>query len=119
MRGPALVLLVLGVLGALYGGYRWGEQVGERNGYIIGVRKGKVEAARKGPPVVLNRDHSLEQLHSTPEWNALGELSESEAGRLVDLINQAPVPCYRQARKGISLASALLAENEACRFVNL
>ena len=63
---------------------------------------------------MLNRAHSLEQLSATAEWAALGSLPESEAVQLADLINEAPVPCYRQARKGISLASALLAENRAC-----
>lgn len=123
------LLISVALLGAaFYGGMRYGERQGQRAGYQWGLKKGKVEAARQGPPQVRDAEISLDVLSQTSAWKALpagwagdpaGQGDEdSGAGSTVDqlvaLLNSAPSPCRGQARKGVSLASALLEAPGEC-----
>jgi len=113
---------------AFYGGMRYGERQGQRSGYQWGLKKGKVEAARQGPPQVRDVGLSLDVLSQTSAWKSLPSGWDSRAasagaeepvlgvlaGQLVALVNSAPSPCRGQARKGVSLASALLGPPGEC-----
>lgn len=105
----ALVLVLVG--GALGGGYYWGQQDGLADGYRIGLRKGKAEALREGPPGTVDRDHQLAELGGV---SAFAALDPADQRALLPALNQSPSPCSRQARRGISLATALLGDAEEC-----
>ena len=105
-------LLLLGV--GFGGGYWRGQQTGYASGFSDGQRNGEVKAARSAPPATRDRGHTLEQLSATEAWAALPELAEGEAAALVQTVNQAPTPCGRAARRGVSVATALVLEEHAC-----
>ena len=117
-----LALVLLGSAG--FGGYHYGKREGIRSGYQWGLKKGRVEAARKGPPEVRNAGVPLETLEATSAWRRATEKldGDGEGGvplsadlsAFVDLLNQAPSPCRKEARRGTSLASSLLKKEEAC-----
>ncbi len=107
-----LFLLVLG-LGGAYASYDYGKRVGQTQGYEWGQRKGRLEAARERPPEPLDRKHTVDQLQASPAVSGLS-LEEGELLSLVALLNRAPSPCGRDARKGVSLATALVDPERAC-----
>jgi protein-disulfide isomerase len=124
-----LLLLAVALLAAsFFGGMRYGEKQGQRAGYQWGLKKGRVDAARLGPPEVRNVGVGLDILQQTPAWQslppswALGAneggseeaATEGRASELVTLVNAAPSPCRAEARRGISLASALLGGDGDC-----
>jgi protein-disulfide isomerase len=110
---PILVALLL--VGGGFGlGWWQGKKAGYRGGFGDGQRSGEVKAARNGPPATRNKDHSLEQLKATAAWAALPELAEGEADNLLSTVNEAPSPCSQDARRGVSLATALIEEDSAC-----
>jgi protein-disulfide isomerase len=96
------------------GGYYWGSQRGIATGYRIGILRGEVRAARSGPPLVRNKGWSAAELGGAPPWTALGEFAEGEEEALAALLNQAPTPCFKLSRRGISLATSLLEPESAC-----
>jgi len=107
-----LLLLAIG-LGGAYASYEYGKRVGQSQGYEWGQRKGRLQAARERPPEPIDRKHTVEQLQGTPAFAGLS-LEEGELSSLVSLLNRAPSPCGRDARKGVSLATALVDPDRAC-----
>ena len=79
-----------------------------REGYLIGVRHGEVQAAREGPPAVRDVAWSLDELAATDAWRALGPLEGAEGLELTALLNGSPSPCWKQARRGHSVAANLM-----------
>ncbi len=102
------LLVVAGLVGALWGGYLWGKQVGQGEGYAWGMRKGRVEAARQLPQPAIDRKHSLESLQETSAFAPLAAEDPERLQALADLLNRAPSPCLKAAKKGVSLATALV-----------
>ncbi len=110
-----LAAAALLLLGAGFAGGHWrGNKTGYRGGFADGQRAGEREAARKAPPPVRNRNHALAELAATEAWAALPELADGEADRLVATLNEAPTPCPADARRGVSVATALLDPEQAC-----
>ena len=111
-----LTLLAVAVLaGTFWGGYHYGKTQGQRSGYQWGLKKGRVEAARQGPVQVRDAAIPLEILAETAAWGALPDgLSAEEATELTQVINLAPSPCAKEARKGLSLASSMLDGAKEC-----
>jgi len=109
--GSFLLLFLLG--GAVGAGVGWyfGDRQGKQAGYQIGLRHGQVKAARQGPPQVVDRAVGLAALQGTDAWGGLGPELSSDAA-FAAFLNEAPSPCGRQARRGISLASALVAPDD-------
>jgi len=111
-RKALVVLSCLAIAGAIASGYFLGVKNGRSQGFEWGVRKGKAEAARLGPPVSIDRGHSRNDLAEA--LAALGPLQDDEAAKLVGVVNQAPSPCAGDARKGVSLATAIVDPEYAC-----
>ncbi|HCP47526.1 MAG TPA: hypothetical protein DIU15_15905 [Deltaproteobacteria bacterium] len=111
-RTALVVLSVLAVGGAAAGGYYLGLESGRSQGFEWGVRKGKAEAARLGPPASLDKGHSREDL--AEPLAALGPMDEAELDMVVRVANRAPSPCAADARRGVSLATALVEPDKAC-----
>ncbi len=110
-----LVLLVLVLIGVgVGGGYYWGNSQGIAKGYRIGILRGKAQGARAGPPQVRNKGWAEAELSGAPPWTALGDLAEGEGAALVALLNQAPTPCGKLARRGVSLATSLMEPGAMC-----
>ncbi|MBJ94500.1 MAG: hypothetical protein CMP23_08475 [Rickettsiales bacterium] len=113
-RNLVVFLLSLAVAGgASYGSYQYGKRVGQSEGYEWGQRKGRLDAARERPPQPVDRGHTAEQLRASGALDGLG-LEEAELPAFVDLLNRAPSPCRGGARKGVSLATALVDAERAC-----
>lgn len=101
--------------GAGFGAGHWqGNKTGYSGGFADGKRNGEVQAARKGPPTTRNKQHALAALQGTDAWKALPELAEGEAEALAAVANEAPSPCSRDARRGVSLATSLLDAERGC-----
>lgn len=112
---PLIVLLVLILVGAgVGGGYYWGNTTGVAQGYRIGILRGKAQGARAGPPAVRNKGWTEADLSGAPPWDALGALAEGEGASLAALLNQAPTPCGKLARRGVSLATSLMDPEAMC-----
>ena len=110
--GLVLVLAVL-VAGSSYGAYRHGKKVGHSQGYEWGVKKGRIDEARKRPPEPIDRGYSGSELAGSEAVLAL-QLEEGELDALAALMNLAPSPCRRDAKRGVSLATALADPDKSC-----
>jgi protein-disulfide isomerase len=108
-----IVALCALVLGSMYGTYEYGKRTGQSQGYQWGLKKGRLEGARQRPPEPVNRGHSTTQLALAKEVAALG-LEPGELESLAALMNRAPSPCGSAARRGVSLATALVDPTKAC-----
>ena len=74
-----------------------------------------MEAARKPPIQVRDASIPLEVLQKTSAWAGVpGTPSADQLSDLAQLLNRAPSPCAKEARKGLSLATAMLAGEEGC-----
>ncbi len=117
MTGKKLAALVVAVsvvsLGGMYGSYHYGKRVGQTQGYGWGVKKGRVEGARERPPEAVNRNHTAVELAATDAVAGLS-LSPGELEALATLMNRAPSPCRRAARRGVSLATSLVDPKNSC-----
>jgi len=113
-RPLAILLVVLALIGAGVGGYFLGHDRGLGAGYRIGILRGKAEAARLGPPAVRNKGWTDKDLSASPAWGALGELAPDEGAPLASLLNRAPTPCRKLARRGVSLGTSLMDPESAC-----
>ncbi len=111
----AIVLLTVAVIGgAAWGVWYYGEQQ-LAQGYRIGLLRGKAEAAKLGPVPIRDKGWTAGQLQGTPAWAALGDgVTDAEAEGLASLLNDAPSPCRKYARRGISVATSLLDPAAAC-----
>jgi protein-disulfide isomerase len=89
-----------------------------REGYLIGLRHGEVKAARAGPPAVRDIQQPLEELTAAAAWRALGPLDQAEQEGLAALLNRAPSPCWKQARRGHSVATNLVDPELECAGVD-
>ena len=107
------LLFAVVTLGGAFASYEYGKRVGQTEGYEWGQRKGRLEAARQRPPEPVDRKHTAAQLGVNPAVSSLG-LDELELASLTALLNRAPSPCGRDARKGVSLATALVDPQTAC-----
>ena len=108
-----IVALCALVLGAMYGTYDYGKRTGQSQGYQWGLKKGRIEGARERPPEPVNRGHSATQLALAKEVAALG-LEAGELEPLAALMNRAPSPCAGAAKRGVSLATALVDSSKKC-----
>ena len=113
-RAALVFVVLLAIGGGVGGGWVWGKQVGISRGYRIGLLRGEVRAARKGPPPVRNTGRTAGELGATGAWRGLGPLQEGEGAALAGLLNEAPAPCWKLARKGLSLATTLLDHGDEC-----
>jgi hypothetical protein len=111
-----LLLAALVVLAAaFFGGHHTGKTKGQRSGYQWGLKKARMEAARKPPVHVRDAAIPLEVLQKTPAWAGVpGTPSADQLSGLVQLLNRAPSPCVKEARKGLSLATSMLSGEEGC-----
>ena len=117
MKKEHLISLAVSLLllGAGFAAGHWrGNKTGYVGGFSDGQRNGEIKAARKAPPATRDRGHSLQELSATAAWAALPPLLEGETQALLDTANQAPTPCGKAARRGVSLATALIESEHAC-----
>ncbi len=117
MKKEHLISLVVSLLllGVGFGGGYWrGQKDGYRGGFADGQRNGEIQAAKKRPPATRDRGHTLAELQATDAWKALLPRLEGEDALLVRTANEAPTPCGKAARRGVSLATALVVQEHAC-----
>ena len=115
-RRPIAVAILIGLLCAAagFGGGWWiGDQRGRRDGFAIGKRYAEVEAGKKNPIPVRDERISALQLARAGGFDRLPDLSVDEQTRLVGLLNSAPSPCRKYARRGLSLARSIASPDEA------
>jgi len=108
-----VLLLIVVALGGAFASYEYGKRVGQSQGYEWGQRKGRLEAARQRPPEPVDRKHTVQQLSANQALAGLS-LEPAELSALVALLNRAPSPCRRGARKGVSLATSLVDPDKSC-----
>ena len=107
-----LVGLLLAAAGA-GGGWYFGDRNGRADGFAIGRRYGEVEAGKRPPVPVRDEGIPSDAIQASGGFDGLSDLTDVERGALTALLNQAPTPCPRFSRRGLSLARAIVSPKEA------
>ena len=89
------------------GGWWFGDSQGRKAGFAIGKRYGEVQASKVAPVPVRDEGISPARLEAAGAFEALPPGSEDGWAALSQLLNRAPTPCAKYARRGVSLAKSL------------
>lgn len=109
-RNLSILLVLAAIGGAFGGGWYGGNRLGYRGGFADGKRYGEIEAAKKGSVPIRDKKHARADLLGALDL----PVEDAEAEAFVSLLNRAPSPCSRAARRGVSLATSLLEDDTAC-----
>lgn len=114
MKRPIAFAILLGVVCAAAGfggGWWFGDRDGRKDGFAIGKRYAEVQAAKRSPIPVLDEGIDLARLTAAGVFDGTEGPDDSA---LVQLLNRAPSPCEKYARRGLSLARSLVDPEASC-----
>jgi len=94
-------------------GWYFGDRAGGKNGFAIGKRYGEVQAGKRAPVPVRDEAIDVARLSAAGAYESLPDLSDEQRASLAVVLNRAPTPCDRLARRGLSLARSLVDDEEA------